>query len=254
MDIGKLAYTKVKDLEAVKEQGGMGYTETKTIEVLPETTIECAFMEDAGVVVGLAAPFGMNDGDKYTVVWDDVKYCGVYAVIETEDGLIEAFGNLSIVGMGEDTGEPFCCIPSMGTPEEGEYTSAFFVAEVGTHTVSVSRTFEEVIPIAEKYIPALNGVIPVVEIPCAGFTTREWNQLESYIGSNLDALHDGVFIAYLRNVGNGVDAQVFMSVLYGGNTKRYYGILPYFTSTGDSYVNPVSIFKNDDGWSIRFAV
>ena len=87
----------------------------------------------------------MVDGQTYTVNWDGTEYECVSIVFNS----IPALGNLSIMGAGDDTGEPFLyiyytdqAVGMFATPD----TAA-------SHTISVKTTEETVTPMAEEYLP-----------------------------------------------------------------------------------------------------
>ena len=106
----------------------------------------------------LPSTLDIVEGKTYTVNWDGTEYKCVGAVFDSRHIL----GNLSILGMGDDTGEPFLCVPAEGRVGTLD-TSA-------THTISVTE-LEAITPIDEKYLPTIPAdklpTIPVIE-----FTTR----------------------------------------------------------------------------------
>ena len=84
-------------------------------------------------------------GQTYTVKWDGTEYeCVCYTF-----NSMSVLGNLSIMGAGADTGEPFIYAnnPSMGGGFNTLDTSA-------SHTISVKTIGEIVTPMAEEFIPA----------------------------------------------------------------------------------------------------
>ena len=81
------------------------------------------------------------EGQTYTVNWDGTEYECVCAVLMST---ILALGNKSIFGSGDDTGEPFLYLS----------TGAFATLETtASHTISVKKTAEIVIPMAGEFIP-----------------------------------------------------------------------------------------------------
>ena len=84
------------------------------------------------------------EGQTYTVNWDGTEYECVCAVFTST---ILSLGNKSIYGSGNDTGEPFLYI-------RNQAVGAFATLETtASHTISVKRIDETVIPIDEKYLP-----------------------------------------------------------------------------------------------------
>ena len=117
---------------------------TKTIET---TTLmeeqELAFALENGVYVAIITEaLEIAKGQTYTVNWDGIEYECVCSAINS----VLLLGNLSIGGVGDDTGEPFIYdsdVRAFVTPD----TSA-------SHTISVKRTDETITLIAEEFLPA----------------------------------------------------------------------------------------------------
>ena len=98
------------------------------------------------------------EGQTYTVNWDGTEYeCVCY----TFSSML-VLGNLSIMGTGDNTGEPFI----YGDKSFGTLDTA------ASHTISVKTTAEVITPIAEEFLPN----IPADKIPTdAGVTTLHIN-------------------------------------------------------------------------------
>ena len=88
--------------------------------------------------------FDVVGGQTYTVNWDGTEY---ECVGVGED--IYLFGNLSIIGEGSDTGEPFIYVYNVGQAAGRFYT----LDTAASHTISVKTTAETVTPMAEEYLP-----------------------------------------------------------------------------------------------------
>lgn len=113
-----------------------------------ETVTVMAEQELAFAPIGVKGQYGAQltkaldivDGQTYTVKWDGTEYecvCSVY-----QSSLV--FGNLSIMDMGNDTGEPFLYADTAFATTD---TSA-------SHTISVKRIEETATPMAEEFLPA----------------------------------------------------------------------------------------------------
>ena len=155
-----------KDLEPVtrmemflKQYGGGGggsVPKPLTYDYMPEgypkksvqtTTLmeeqEVAF--DDGMAL-LLNPFVVAVGQTYTVNWDGAEYeCVGFAM--GEDAY--AFGNLSILGIGYDTGEPFFYGYNKGAAA-GSFNTLDTSA---SHIISVKTTAEAITPMAEEFLP-----------------------------------------------------------------------------------------------------
>ena len=114
---------------------------TATVTVMEEQ--EVAFTLNKGVY----ASQQINEleivvDQTYTVNWDGTGYECVCFPFNS----IPILGNLSIVGGGADTGEPFLYSSN---------TKAFATLDTSAiHTISVQRTGEIVTPMAEEFLPA----------------------------------------------------------------------------------------------------
>lgn len=124
--------------------------ETALIE---ETT---APFEDSGVgfyFTLLQSTNTLSVGETYAVSWDGTLY---ESVCVDANGTL-AIGNLSIVGEGSDTGEPFVITRTNSIQIATLNTSA-------SHTISISRLgAPEVVKIDEKYLPAILAPIYIIK-------------------------------------------------------------------------------------------
>ena len=111
--------------------------------LVEESTV--SFVENSGLYVArFPSTFEATVGETYTVSWDGTAY--EYVCVDFEG--ITVIGNLSILGVGFDTGEPFVMLVSNGVGIEiaTKDTSA-------SHTFSISGFVPEVVKIDEKYLP-----------------------------------------------------------------------------------------------------
>ena len=102
---------------------------------------EVAFTSNNGLYIAqITNAFEVVGGQTYTVNWDGTEYECVGAVFNTT----QVLGNLSIEGMGNDTGEPFV------------YGLGGFITldTAASHTISVKTTEETVTPMAKEFLPA----------------------------------------------------------------------------------------------------
>ena len=94
----------------------------------------------------LTNPFEISEGQTYTVNWDGTEYeCVCYA-----SSPMLVLGNLSIRGMGDDTGEPF-----VYTYNKDQQLGFFSTLDTSaSHTISVKTIGETVTPMAKEFLPA----------------------------------------------------------------------------------------------------
>ena len=143
--------------------------------LVEESTIE---FFDVGGSYGAEFPstFSATVGETYKVYWDGSAY-ECTCVDFPSRGL--AMGNLSIPGVGSDTGEPFLVkvINGMGMMIYTADTSA-------SHTFSISGLATEIVKVDEKYLPEITAdklpEIPADKlptIPIIEFTTSIWSNI-----------------------------------------------------------------------------
>ena len=185
--------------------------------LVEESTVSFA-AEDGWYVGQLESTFSATVGETYKVSWDGTTYeC---ACIDFNGNI--SIGNLSIVGHGSDTGEPFLMDVNNGM------ALAIFTADTSaSHTISISRFTQEVVKIDRKYLPPQSK--PVFKPEGKSYLTfrspneftlslrygeRGWNGTLEYFASDetwttwsgrnvLSAVaNGGEYVLYLRGIGN----------------------------------------------------
>lgn len=164
----------------------------------------------------LLSTFSATVGETYKVYWDGTAYECVCGEFET----VLLLGNLSIIGAGSDTGEPFIMniINGEGIAIQTKDTSA-------SHTISISGLVAEVVKIDKKYLPFLpkpSGESYLTFSSRNSFTLsiesneKTWNgTLEYFTSDETWTIWDGVsvllaepngseYVLYLRGTGNTV--------------------------------------------------
>ena len=118
----------------------------QTMTLMKEQQVAFALMEETGAYMAqLTNAFKIVEGQTYTVNWDGTEHECVGFFLYPNSGI----GNLSIVGMGDDTGEPF-----VYAYNAKRHTGMFATLDTAaSHTISVKTTSEIVTPIDEKYLP-----------------------------------------------------------------------------------------------------
>ena len=96
--------------------------------------------------------FEATVGETYKVYWDGTAY--VCTCVTSNYNL--AIGNLSIIGLGSDTGEPFLMMIN-----NGKGIGIVTTDTLASHTFSISGIAQEVAKIDEKYLPT----IPTDKLP-----------------------------------------------------------------------------------------
>ena len=129
-----------------------------TVTLLEEQ--ELAFtLSDGFYMAPITNAFEIVVGQTYTVKWDGTEYECVGAVLNS----MPLIGNLSIMGTGDDTGEPFIYAYNTSL-HAGQFTTLDTSA---SHTISVKTTEEIVTPMAEEFLPN----IPADKLPTGANST-----------------------------------------------------------------------------------
>ena len=111
--------------------------------LVEESTV--SFAAAGGVYMGqLESTFVPTVGETYKVSWDGTTYESTCVNFVR----LQVIGNLSIMGEGSDTGEPFLMLTNNGSG------IAIYTKDASaSHTFSISGSIAEVIQIPDKYIP-----------------------------------------------------------------------------------------------------
>ena len=111
--------------------------------LVEESTVEFEYAD--GFYRGvLESTFSAEVGETYKVSWDGT----IYECDCVDYSSVPVFGNLSIVGMGSDTGEPFTMVVNAYS------VLVIYTADTSaSHTFSISGLVTEVVKIDEKYLP-----------------------------------------------------------------------------------------------------
>ena len=125
-------------------------------EIIPKTTV--AFTEEYGKMTA-ALPENSNlvEGQTYTISWDGTDYVCTGILV---NGTATVLGNLGILDIGSDTGEPFIFL------NQGQW----LVVSTGSateHVIGISELDVEVVKIDEKYLPE------------SAFTNAEWAKISN---------------------------------------------------------------------------
>lgn len=140
-------------VNGLKKKGGVGYVGAATI--YPVTTVQCVASSDENEgFLAIIERVTVTVGETYTVTFDGQKYT---CICQGADGYY-AVGNPSVMGSGDDTGEPFVLL---FTPE----LDVISATTEGTHTFSITQ--ETIHQIDPKFIPGavLQTVTLATEIP-----------------------------------------------------------------------------------------
>ena len=117
----------------------------QTVTLMEEQELDFAL--DGGLYeVQITNAFEIVEGKTYKVSWDGTEYECIGSVFNS----IPFLGNLSIMGAGGDTGEPFIYVYNTSLHSGGFDTTD----TSASHTISVKTTEEIVTPMAVEFLPS----------------------------------------------------------------------------------------------------
>lgn len=124
----------------------------ETTTLMEEQELEFT-LTDGLYIATITNAFEIVEGKTYAFNWDGTEYECVGAVFNS----MPIIGNLSMIGSGDDTGEPF-----MYGYNTSLHTGDFATTDTSaSHTISVKTTAEAITPIAEEFLPN----IPADKLP-----------------------------------------------------------------------------------------
>ena len=197
------------EIKRCPSSGGGSVPKPLTYDYMPEgyptksvqtTTLmeeqEVAFILNNNLYAAqITNPSEIVEGQTYTVNWDGTEYECVCVAIESMSSL--ALGNLSIVGAGDDTGEPFI-YGYFGKQGGGEFITPDTSA---SHTISVERIEKTVTPMAEEFLPSGIGTTALITYAASTNTYSSdltYDELhERLLGGKQVVLHKTVENEYL---------------------------------------------------------
>ena len=167
-----------------EEKAEWGYPEgypkksVQTITLMEEQELAFA-LNDKVYSAQLTNVFEIIEGQTYTVNWDGTEYeCVGVAIDEDKCGL----GNLYLLKVGDDTGEPFSYTYNK------TYTIGGFMTldTSASHTISVKKTEGTVTPMASEFLPqatqtTYGAIKKAAHVPhvTAAPTSNDFNKLLS---------------------------------------------------------------------------
>lgn len=242
-----MIWSKVKNLQ----KGGYGYTERKKQVFIPHQTVVIAPNEDAD---GLSCAFVLSERaplyGKMEIVFDGVTHTCEYNTVNFDGESFSWYGNSAFIGVGDDTGEPFCVIPT----EDG--ITMLFGAD-GEHAFSATDIVEEAETIEKKYIPPIDGVLQIVDIHetlCANgmseiISTKAQYELDRAAETKMPIIVSGEL--YSSDVNNTTEVRMVMNYTGDGSAHCFSSHLGHY---GDNEAVVIFITKSDsdDGWNIRY--
>lgn len=117
----------------------------QTVTLMAEQEVAFAFDSNEGIYLSpLTEALAIAEGQTYVVNWDGTEYECVCVYYQGSSWL----GNLSMMGTGVDTGEPFLYSESNVGFAFGTFDTS------ASHTISVKGIEETVTPMATEFLPS----------------------------------------------------------------------------------------------------
>lgn len=130
-----------------------------------------------------------SEGETIVLTIDGITYTGKAKTLIV-DGIPPAvyIGNLSMTGIGDDSGEPYFLMAQDGTSvSEGYLLFLGITDNAATHTVHAYKQTTVTTPISDKYLPGV--CLPVVELSTTiSFDATEPQALSTEDGTLIDAV------------------------------------------------------------------
>lgn len=207
------------------------YTGDPVENVLVEERTVSFVAMDVVYMGQLESTFVPTVGEIYKVSWDGTTYESTCVNFNN----LQAIGNLSIMGIGSDTGEPFLIVVGNG--------NGIRIATADTsasHTISISGIVQEVVKIDEKYLPEGFIVKVVGTEPNPGNTYLLFDKTDEEIHNAVD---NGITVI--------LEFEGFNLQFYGLD-EMFWGVIPYTTgSNGITKLKVVYVNRTSSGWLLK---
>ena len=189
------------------------YSEVTETVLVEESTLAFTSLHPGIYYSAIQSTFNPVAGETYNVSWDGTTY---ECVCVTANGY-PIIGNLSIIGAGADTGEPFIISPIADDSGIEIYTSD----TSASHTISISGFVGEVVQIPDKYISNTFRDIIIAGNPLV-WSDDEW--------ANYYALFlSGKLLQITTDFGS-VKRGYVLSMFYGATSR-----ISFIDSSGNLY-------------------
>ena len=149
-------------------------------EIIPATTV--AFQENEGRMAALwPESFDLVEGQTYYVSWDGTDYVCTGILF---NGAAPILGNLGIIGLGDDTGEPFVFM------NQGQW--AVMSKESATeHIIGISEYAAQIVMLDEKYIPKFPDAVTAYNFPTKAEHDQMVDAIAAFNTGNASIVWDG---------------------------------------------------------------
>ena len=201
--------------------------------LVEESTV--SFGEKEGLYTAqVLSTFEATVGETYKVSWDGT----IYECSCVDFGGFPFIGNLYLIGVGSDTGEPFSMMVTNGVGMDVGTTDTS-----ESHTFSVSGFVAEVVKIDEKYLPEIPSdkfpKIPVIEfttsiIDSIGNATQPYFDVSNLSYSEIHSIVEKVNFQIKDSSGSYYSpikcsissyGTIYVDILIMGSTASYYAEL-----------------------------
>ena len=245
---------------------GFPYKSGEDVVIMPSTTLTADPESGAFAITEVVNASELFDDMRCVVTLEGI---GAYETIcrefppENEMGLQFALGNLAYLGLGDDTGEPFCV--ALMAPEKaaemgfaGVMSAPLLAAE--SLTVSISDFRGTFATMDSGYLPA--GCATVVVKVRADFTSKGY-KFEETTHTNAQILHSlssgKNVILELRESKYDTSADIYRVVGWSTSGATFSNVYSYVASSGNTccMVDTIETSENLSDWTnteARFVV
>ena len=178
-----------------------------------------------------SSTFSATVGETYAVSWDGTDYECVCSVLNS----VPVLGNLSILGAGNDTGEPFVMLVS-----NGKGIQIYTLDTSASHAFSISSFIAQNVQIPDKYISNTFRDVIIAGDPLK-WPADDWTK---YYG-----LFQGGKLLKINSHASSKFEGYVLSMLYGGESLSQISVI---TPSGNFYTLSSNITTNEIYWKPIF--
>ena len=232
------------------------YSEVTETVLVEESTLSFTNPRPGIYYSAIQSTFNPVAGEKYNVSWDGTTY---ECVCITANGY-PVIGNLSIIGAGADTGEPFVITPLA----EAHSIEIYTLDTAASHILSVSSFVGEVVQIPDKYISNTFRDIVNAGDPLT-WKDNEWNEYYALflsgkllrINTNFGTLKRGYVLSMFYGASSDISFIDYSGIIYSLEYNNAAGELywrPFFDPTGGLYLRYLQAASDPTETTLEYAV
>lgn len=206
-------------------------------EVILAEAVVNGFFANNGIYMQTCVNLKLDAGCTYRVVWDDNEYIATSCTIDGDDAIF--IGNLGLLGVGENTGEPFVMMSMEDVnPDTGEnqgwYTVIMTTDTSDSHTVGIN-----------KLSTGSQDLLQVI------LAERQYSFIADDEAGILTTATDGNFVNFSLTIGNTykvvLDGEEYTCIANVYNNHIYMGNLSISVDDASNTGEPFLVYCDDIG-------